>query len=128
MFLGQPLLWIKYCKQFHWNIFYLGINPENHERKAEEKFVTVPGRQGLYTLTKSIHDKYDMRPKGVEELTLSQFATSYSKCEKKPKDVTFNNLGVSDKKGLIANYLSNQDLPQHIKLSSNEIVMNMESI
>ena len=28
--------------------------------------------------------------KGVEDLTLSQFATSYEKCKKPPENVTFN--------------------------------------
>ena len=91
-------------------------------QKNEEKFVTVPGRQGTYTLTESIHDKYETRPKGVENLTLSQFATCYTKCNKKPKNTTFNDLDVSDKKGLIRDHLSNQYLPQHIKMSNNEIL------
>ena len=36
--------------------------------------------------TKTIFDKYEARPEGVENLTLSQFATSYTRCTKTPEN------------------------------------------
>ena len=55
------------------------IEPENN-------LFTVPGRKGLYKKTEKIQDKYSARPNGVEKLTLSQFATSYSRCKKSAKN------------------------------------------
>jgi hypothetical protein len=54
--------------------------------EAENNLFTVPGRKGLYSMTEKIQDKYAARPEGVEELTLSQFATSYSRCKKSAKN------------------------------------------
>ena len=87
----------------------------------ENEMITVPGRQGMYTMAESIHDKYNTRPIGVEDLTLSQFATCYTKCTKEPKTVSFNDFDVSDKREYIIDYMSNQNLPQYIKMSTNEI-------
>ena len=68
-------------------------------------------------MSESIHDKYTNRPIGVEKLTLSQFATCYTKCKKKPKYVTLNDLDVSK---IFFDHITNQFLPQHIKTSKNE--------
>ena len=89
--------------------------------EAENNLFTVPGRKGLYMLTEKIQDKYAARPDGVEELTLSQFATSYSRCKRKPKTVEFNEKGVTEKKGNIIDHLTEQHLPQHIKLKTNQV-------
>ena len=40
-----------------------------------------------------VHYKNAFKPEGIEELTLSQFATSYKKCRTEQKNVQFNDLG-----------------------------------
>ena len=69
----------------------------------------------------SINDKYALRSEGIEKLTLSQFATSYSKCANRPKKVIFNNDGGSDEKGDIIDHSTEDLLPKHIKLTTNEV-------
>ena len=63
-------------------------NDHNDQQKYEEdekidqqhsELYKVAGRQGLFQQSTSIHEKYAARPEGVNDLTLSQFATSYTK-------------------------------------------------
>ena len=89
--------------------------------KIETNMFTVPGREGLFMMTEKIHDKYAARPDGVETLVLSQFATCYTKCQRRPKTVQFNELGVTEKTGNIKNHLTDEPLPLHIKLRTNEV-------
>ena len=99
-------------------------NPQENETDANQdgnSSFRVIGREGKFSNTTSVHDKYAARPKGVNDLTLSQFATSYTKCGKKPKKVKFNKDDVSDEKGCIFDHLTGLALPKHIKLSTNEI-------
>ena len=76
-----------------------------HGAVEENVPIKVQERQGMYLKTASVNDKYAARPKGINDLTLSQFATSYTKCKKKPK-VTFNKDGVTDKTGNIIDHLT----------------------
>ena len=87
----------------------------------EEKLFRVPGKKGLYKEAESICKKYAARPKGIENLTLSQFATSYTKRYKKPKNCNFNAENVSDEKGFITNHITDVQLPRYVRLSTNEI-------
>ena len=64
----------------------------------------VHGREGLYTETISIHDKYATRPKAVEHLTLAQFATHYALCSTRPKKLVLKN-GASEELGDLNDYL-----------------------
>ena len=94
---------------------------DDQETATEERYIKVQGRDGMYLKTSSMNDKYDARPEGVEELTLSQFATSYTKCAKRPKHVEFNEHGITKETGLIKEYLSNKELPLYIRLSTKDI-------
>ena len=71
--------------------------------------------------TETICDKYDARPEGVEKLTLSQFATSYTKCKKIPKDLTFNEKNVTNETGYIIDHITEENLPSFIKMSTNHV-------
>ena len=63
---------------------------EKDSEKDEKRMFEIEGRKGLYIETETLCDKYDARPDGVEMLTLSQFATSYTKCAKPPKGLNFS--------------------------------------
>ena len=89
--------------------------------ETEKQMFKVQGREGLYSQTKSIHDKYAARPDAVEEITLSQFATSYTKCSKLPKKYKLIN-NASMETGYISNHLTGISLPLYIRLSTNEIL------
>ena len=67
--------------------------------------IKIKGREGLYVEAISIHEKYASRPGKVEDLTLAQFATCYSKCARKPKKIRFKN-GASINDGVICEYFS----------------------
>ena len=80
---------------------------EDDEAKAvkeDGRTFKVHGREGLYMETTSVHDKYVARPKAVERLTLAQFATHYTKCQKKPKKLILKN-GISEETGDYHDYL-----------------------
>ena len=51
--------------------FFLFSGNEAQYDDQENKFIIVPGRQGNYMMSESIHDKYTNRPIGLEHLTLS---------------------------------------------------------
>ena len=70
----------------------------NNDNLENERLIQISGRKGVYLETERIMDKYASRPDGVENLTLSQFATSYAKCRKKPKKIYFNASGVQMRK------------------------------
>ena len=52
---------------------------------------------------------------------MSQFCTSCTKCKKTPKNITFDQLDVTDDKGSISDHISGEWLPLHIKLSTDEV-------
>ena len=86
---------------------------------TEDQKFKFEGREGLFTQTKSVHDRYAERPNLVENLTLSQFVTSYTNCKKLPKKYKlFNN--ASKETGLICEHLTGLSLPLYIRLSTNE--------
>ena len=89
--------------------------------KDDQNLFQIPGREGMYKEAEKVHDKYACRPEGIEELTLSQFATSYKKCRKEPKNLQFNDFGVTEEKGNIIDHITEQYLPQHIKMTTGEI-------
>ena len=80
-----------------------GQNKIQNSNEKESVLFTIAGRKGFFTETTSIHEKYAMRPKGVEKLTLSQFAISYSRCAKKPKTIIMNEDGITEEKEYYAN-------------------------
>ena len=94
------------------------IESDNDSEEGRGGFIKVEGVKGRFLMVKSINDKYGIRPKGVESITLSQFATSYSKCRTKPKDITFNEEGCTDECGIIIDHLTEKSLPKYIKLNN----------
>ena len=92
---------------------------EEFNQQEDEPF-RISGRQGLFTKTISMHQKYASRPIGVENLTLSQFATSYTKCQKLPERYVFHG-NVTKELGNIVDHLTDNRLPLYIKLSTGEI-------
>ena len=81
----------------------------------DKEVIKIPGRKGTYAEAEKIHDKYAARPGGVKDLTLSQFATSYTKCNKKPKNIEFNQFDVTEEKGIIIDHLTEEPLPRYIR-------------
>ena len=84
-------------------------------RDNGQELIKIPGRKGTYVETERIHDKYAARPEGVNSLTLSQFATSYAKCKKKPNNIKFDESGVTEEKGNIIDHLTDEPLPRYIR-------------
>ena len=86
-----------------------GENEENHEgddydsedeEKEEQeavrsKRVKIDGRQGLYTESITIIDRYKARPIHLDRMCLGQFAISYIYTSRVPKRVTFDDDGCS---------------------------------
>ena len=97
------------------------IDNRKQKEPEEKKLFEIEGRKGLYMESETISDKYDARPKGIETLTLSQFATSYTKCNIIPKDLCFIEENVSEKTGYIIDLITEELLPSLIKLSTNAI-------
>ena len=92
------------------------------EKSPEERDVfEIEGRNGLFTEIEMIFDKYMARPEGVENLTLSQFATSYTRCTKKPKNLAFNDKNVTNETGSIIDHITEEHLPCFIQMSTNDI-------
>ena len=58
---------------------------EESDSEEEEDVIRVEGVKGKFVQALSMNDKYDQRPDDIESITLSQFATSYTKCPKRPK-------------------------------------------
>ena len=69
----------------------------------------------------TIHENYAARPIGIENLTLSQFATSYRKC-KGQKNVKLNGLGVTEETGYILNHITGCPLPKGINFQHKNII------
>ena len=80
-----------------------------------EKF-SIPGREGTFEASgTTIHEKYQNRPKIIENVCLAQFATSYEP-GKKPKNIVFEN-GASHLKGQIKQYDNGEAMPKYIILN-----------
>ena len=58
-------------------------------------------------------------------MTLSQFATSYSKCKTRPKDISFNEEGCTEECGNIIDHLTGKRLPKFIELSDTKDVYRL---
>lgn len=44
---------------------------------SRAKSIQLPGREGLFKMAVSVHDKYSARPRSIEHICLAQFATCY---------------------------------------------------
>ena len=93
------------------------------ENMGNSKSVQIADRPGKYEESVSIHDRYEVRPKWLESMTLAQFVTHYVHAKSVPIKAKqdFNDDGIPE------NYMSNLSiinsetkLPRYIKLQSEE--------
>ena len=101
------------------------IDSDSDSEGEEGGFIKVEGVKGRFLMVKSVNDKYGMRPTGIEQLTLSQFATSYTKCRTRPKNVTFTEEGCTEECGSILDHLTEKNLPKYIKLRDTDEVYRL---
>ena len=81
------------------------------------KGITLPGRQGKFRKSVTVHKKYANRPDELENICMAQFATSFESC-KKPKKAVFDDDGVSEEKGGLKIFGCEKPLPKSIQLKS----------
>ena len=79
------------------NVMFMDDNEEEEEDYLEEEIeqlhsekVKITDRVGEYQQTITIIDRYQRRPKYLEELSLAQFATNYVTTSKIPKTTEFD--------------------------------------
>ena len=94
------------------------------ESDLEDDLIEVEGVKGRFRQVKSMNDIYGERPEKIETITLSQFATSYRKCQKKPKHLILNK-GFSDEEGNIIEHVSEKRLPLYIELMNSKEVYRL---
>ena len=94
------------------------------ESDLENDLIEVEGVKGRFRQVKSMNDIYGERPEKIETITLSQFATSYRKCQKKPKNLILNN-GCSNEEGNIIEHVSEKRLPLYIELMNSKEVYRL---
>lgn len=106
-----------------------GSDSETEDEEEEEnnligkedttwKGIELPGRQGKFRKAETIHKKYANRPCSLENVCLAQFATNFEICKKPKKSHVFDTDGVSEEKGDINIFGSNDILPKCFKLKS----------
>ena len=99
-------------------------NDEDGEIEVEEnekdQTFTIPGRQGYYKATKSIHQKYSERPDSdsLKNVCLAQFASSYHSAKIVPKNTEWKNDNTSLAVGQLKQFGTEKYLPKYIKLTS----------
>ena len=81
--------------------------------------ISIHGREGDYLEVASVNDIYDARPIAVNDLTLSQFATSYKKCPIKPKRLRLETNGASEETGYIIDHITGEPLPRYIQMNTD---------
>ena len=92
---------------------------ENEPIQEPENIVTLPGREGKFTVSKSLHDKYAMRPSELKNICFAQFAMAYDDTKsipKREKDKMVD--GVHSEPGNIRRYDNDVGLPRYIILSN----------
>ena len=94
------------------------IFEEQQPNVGRETF-SIEGREGTYTQPVSIHEKYHMRPKALDNMNLAQFATSYEPVTKKQinEEAIFeNDKDFSNNTGPLENHITGKELPKYIRL------------
>ena len=91
---------------------------ENVQAANENEAITIPGREGKFKQVDSIHKKYSMRPKCLEQMCLAQFASTYqmSQSKKGSKDFTDN---VSKQLSTFKLFHDDKPLPRWILLENS---------
>ena len=101
------------------NDYYINISAEDENKTEDRSNETfkIDKRSGLFKKALSIHKKYEMRPKYLDDLCLAQFVSSYNNCEK-PKKVTFQER-CSEETGDLTHFQTGKKLPRYILLENN---------
>ena len=98
---------------------------EDNQSSDRPKALKIKDKPGKYEESKSVHDKYEARPKWLEKMTLAQFATQYVSAHKVSEKVKkdFNEDGVPE--NFLSNFtIINTDikLPTVIKLQTDDLM------
>ena len=109
----------------HRSEYYVNITNENEDTDNVNPSETfkIESRSGTFKKAVSIHQKYEMRPKGLEDLCLAQFASSYSNCSR-PKGIKFQEECSIDE-GNLAHFQTGRKLPKYILLE-NHVCMRLQ--
>ena len=99
-------------------------NGSESDLDEEGDLIKVEGVRGRFMQVRSMNDKYGERPDKLETITLSQFATSYSKCQKRPKDISLTE-GCSKECGNIIDHLTGKRLPLYIELRDTKEIYRL---
>ena len=101
---------------------------DESEQEGDERFfeansntVEIMGRPGKFKRGASIHEKYALRPRDLEDVCLAQFATSYQAPFSIPKKVEWNG-DVSNADSSIKNFASEKYLPKFIRLGNGRLM------
>jgi hypothetical protein len=102
---------------------------ENHDEIDEElpvdteTVVTIQGRDGKYIVRKSLHDKYSMRPKELQNICFAQFVMAYDDVKSIPVRQRPKMDGyVHSEPGDITRYDNGEGLPKYIKLTNGSVM------
>ena len=86
----------------------------------ENEKISVQGRAGKFFKSVSVHEKYAMRPKELEDMCFGQFVSVYVSA-KKPKKEKFNG-NVSISEGSLKCFGSKDLLPRYIQLTDESFM------
>ena len=99
---------------------------DNSESESDEDTETEPppqstewkieNKQGTYKEAKGVIDRYEMRPKYLEEICLAQFAISYVFASKVPKRIIFDEDGCSNEYSDRTIFDQEKNLPKYLSL------------
>ena len=93
---------------------------KHFQSNSTHETITMPGREGNYALTQSIHQKYECRPQALKNMCLAQFAIQYdvfSGCLPKKTEMQDN---VSKDLSTILIFGTEDYLPKFIKLKDEK--------
>ena len=90
---------------------------EDEEHENEQEVVRIPGHEGKFKKTASVHSKYAKRPKALKNMCLAQFATSYESTNTRFKsDSDKFSENCSKETGQLTNFFNGANLPKYIIL------------
>ena len=92
---------------------------DDEDVEPHAKKIKLANRDGTYQQKTTVHDRYAMRPKVLEEMCLAQFAVSYKPTSKVPEKTVFNSDHSSEESSNMKVYSSEEvqvELPKYIDL------------
>ena len=84
---------------------------------SPDQTVSVVGREGKFRRKLSIHDKYALRPKKLDNVCLAEFVTSFESCPKPLKEKFDENVSNTDSE--LKRFADGTKLPKYIKLTDS---------